>query len=71
MRLHVCDDPANGRLDVEHVHVGQGVRVVVPLALLARRVVEAEQHRRFDAEPLARQAELPDTQRAQVFDRAN
>lgn len=29
---HVVDDPTNGSLDLEHVHVRQGARVVVPLA---------------------------------------
>ena len=71
VRLHVCDDPANGRFDVEHVHVGQSVRVVVPLPLLARRVVESEQHRLLDAEPRAGQPELLDTQRTQVVDRTH
>ena len=71
MRLHVRDDPANGRFDVEHVHVGQGVRVVVPLPLLARRVVKPEQHGLLDAEPRARQPELLDAQRTKVVDRTH
>ena len=71
MRLHACDDPANGRFNVEHVHLRQGVRVVVPLPLLARRVVKPEQQWLLDAEPRARQAELLDTQRAEIVDRTH
>ena len=28
VRLHVCNDSADGRFDVEHVHVREGVRQV-------------------------------------------
>ena len=71
MRLHVGDDPANGCFDVEHVHVRQGVRVVVPLPLLACRVVKPEQQWLFDAEPRAGQPELLDTQRTKIVDRTH
>jgi hypothetical protein len=71
VRLHVCNNPADGRFDVEHVNVRQGVRVVVPLALLARRVVESKQHRLLDAESRAREAEFLDAQRTQALDLSN
>ena len=68
VRLHVRDDSAERRFDVEHVHVRERMRVVVPLPLFARRVVEPEQHRFLDPEPCARQPELLDAQRAEVVD---
>ena len=71
LRLHVPDDRANGRFDVEHVHVGQGVRVVVPLPLLARGIVKSEQHGLLDAELRARQPELFDASRPEVADRTD
>ena len=71
LRLHVRDDSANRRFDVEHVHVRQRVRVVAPLPLFSCRVVKPEQHRLLDAEPCARQLELFDAQRAKVVDRTD
>jgi hypothetical protein len=58
--LHVLDDPPNGGLDFEHVHVGEGPRIAVPLAFATRRVVEAEEQRFFDAEAIAGQPQLFD-----------
>jgi hypothetical protein len=44
------------------------MRVVVPLPLLACRVVKSEQQGLLNAEPRARQPELLDTQRTKVVD---
>lgn len=63
--------PRIGRFNVKHVHVGEGVWVVVPLSLLARRVVKSEQQGFLDAESRARQPELFDTQGTQVVDRTH
>jgi hypothetical protein len=58
VRLHLLNDLSNRRFDLEHVHICERPRVVSPLALLARRIVESEEHRFADPEARARQAEL-------------
>jgi len=70
LRPDVGDDAANRRLDVEHVDVGQRMRVVVPLPVLPRRVVKTEQHRRLETEPFAGHTQLLHAERAQICDRA-
>ena len=67
--LHVQDDPPNGGLDLEHVHVCKGPRVAVSLAVAAGRVVEAEEHGRLDAETVAGQPQLFDAQGTEVVHR--
>src|SRR6188768_2195210 len=66
---HVLDDPSNGSLDLEHVHVRQRARVAVPLPFSAGGVVKAEEHGRVDAEAVAGQPQLFDAQRAEVVHR--
>jgi hypothetical protein len=47
------------------------MRVVVPLPLLARRIVKAKEDRRFDSKPRARQFELLHPQRTEILDRSD
>jgi len=71
VRLYVGDDTTDGRLDVEHVHIRERMRVVVPLALLARRIMKSKEDRRFDAKPRARKFKLLRPQRTEVIDRSD
>jgi hypothetical protein len=68
---HVLDDPPNGSLDLEHVHVRQGARILVPLTVSAGGVVKAEEHGRRDAEAIAGQPQLFDAQGAEVGHRSD
>jgi hypothetical protein len=56
----------NAAVDLEHVHVRQGARIAVSLAVSARGVVKAEEHGRLDAEAIAGQPQLFDAQGAEV-----
>jgi hypothetical protein len=47
------------------------MRVIVPLTLLARRIMKSEEDRRFDAKPRARQFKLLRPQRTEVIDRSD
>jgi hypothetical protein len=71
VRLDVGDDAFHCRLDFEHVDVCQRPRIVVPLSLLARRVVEAKKHRIAEAKYRARRTELLFSKRADIFDLAD
>jgi hypothetical protein len=71
VRLHVGNDRAEGGFDIEHVDIRECMRVVVPLAFLARRVVKPQEHRFLDAEAAARLPEFLDPQRTKVVDRAD
>jgi hypothetical protein len=66
--LDVGDDASDGGLDVEHVDVRECVRIVAPLMVLPPRIVKAEQHRRLQSEPFARELQLLHAKRAEIFD---
>jgi hypothetical protein len=47
------------------------VRIVVALPLLARRIMESKEDRRFDSKPSAREFKLLDAQRSQIVNRSD
>jgi hypothetical protein len=58
VRRDIGDDTPYCRLDLEHVHVRERSRIVVPLPLFARRVVKVKEHGLVDAKARAGGAEF-------------
>src|SRR5215510_1687283 len=71
LRLDAGNHAANGGLDVEHVDIGECMRIVAPESFLACRVVESQEHRLIDPETLARESKLLDTHRPEVLNRSH
>jgi hypothetical protein len=47
------------------------MRIVVPLSLLARRIMKSKEDRRFDSKPRARKFKLLHAQRTEIVDRSD
>src|SRR5215510_1145769 len=71
LRLDAGNHAANSGLDVEHVDVGERMRIVAPESFLARRVVKSQEHRFFDPETLARKSKLLNTHCPEVVNRSH
>ena len=68
VRADVVNHREDGRLDLQHVDVRQGPRIVASEALLARRIVEPQEARRVELEDLARAMQLRGPMGAEIAD---